>query len=66
MRMNDLRQVTAEPDRERYIEAHAFLGQLNRARPWISIQQYRTLRGQALAGDIEGAQKGLIKILKEV
>lgn len=67
MRMNDLRQVTAEPDRERYIEAHTFLGQLTRARlnKLVTAQQYRTLRGQALAGDIEGARKGLEKLTRE-
>lgn len=31
----------------------------------ITKQQKKTLRGQALAGDLEGAQKGLAKIKKE-
>lgn len=30
----------------------------------ISKQEHRTLRGQALKGDIEGALKGLNKLLK--
>lgn len=29
----------------------------------MTIQQYRTLRGQVLAGDAEGAMKGLRKLL---
>ena len=29
----------------------------------LTAQQYRTLRGQVLAGDPEGAMKGLQKIL---
>ena len=32
-------------------------------RPHLTAQQYRTLRGQVLAGDAEGARKGLRKIL---
>lgn len=28
-------------------------------------QQYRTLKGQCLAGDVEGAEKGLLKILRK-
>ena len=30
----------------------------------LTAQQYKTLRGQILAGDAEGAMKGLKKILK--
>ena len=32
-------------------------------RKFLSVQQYRTLRGQVLAGDDEGAMKGLSKIM---
>lgn len=35
----------------------------NRGR--LTQQQFRTLKGQVLAGDIAGAQKGLQKILKQ-
>ena len=31
--------------------------------PWLTGQQYRTLRGQILAGNDEAAMKGLQKIL---
>ena len=33
-------------------------------RQQLSVQQYRTLRGLVLAGDDEGALKGLRKILR--
>lgn len=33
------------------------------ARPHLSAQQYRTLRGQVLAGDPDGAMRGLRKLL---
>lgn len=35
----------------------------NRSR--LTPQQFRTLKGQVLAGDITGAQKGLQKLLKQ-
>lgn len=41
----------------------AFLEQLKDYRHLINKQQLKTLRGQALAGDVEGARKGLQKIL---
>ena len=37
--------------------------QLKGARHRLTAQQYRTLRGQVLAGDADGALKGLRKIL---
>lgn len=40
-----------------------FLEKLRECRKYLTIQQCRTLRGQALSGDVEGAMKGLIKIL---
>ena len=36
---------------------------LKAARNQLSAQQYRTLRGQVLAGDPDGAMKGLRKLL---
>ena len=41
----------------------AALLQIKGARPHLTPQQYRTLRGQVLAGDVDGALKGLRKIL---
>ena len=37
--------------------------QLKGARRHLTVQQYRTLRGQVLAGDPAGAMKGLRKLL---
>lgn len=31
----------------------------------LTKQQYRTIKGQLIAGDIEGANKGLNKLLKK-
>ena len=40
---------------------------LKACRDRLTVQQYRTLRGQVLAGDGEGAMKGLRKLLlKEI
>lgn len=39
------------------------LVQLKGARGHLTAQQYRTLRGQVLAGDSDGAMKGLRKLL---
>ena len=37
--------------------------QLKATRDRLSPQQYKTLRGQVLAGDADGAMKGLRKLL---
>lgn len=36
---------------------------LKGARPRLTQQQYRTLRGQVIAGDPDGAMRGLRKLL---
>ena len=41
-----------------------FLKQLKGKRHQLTPQQFRTIKGQALAGDLEGAQKGLNKLLQ--
>ncbi len=33
-------------------------------RRYLTRQQYRTIKGQAFAGDIRGAEKGLYKLLE--
>ena len=40
------------------------LYQLNTYRRALTKQQYKTLRGQILAGDAEGAARGLEKIME--
>lgn len=39
---------------------------LNRHRSRLTRQQYRTLKGQAVSGNIEGAAKGLLKLMKNM
>lgn len=39
------------------------LGHLRNAKRQLTRQQYLTLRGQVLAGDADGAMRGLQKIL---
>lgn len=43
---------------------HYLMKSLNVHKSKLTIQQYRTLKGQALSGDIDGAAKGLKTILK--
>lgn len=38
--------------------------QIKACRDWLTVQQYKTLRGQVLAGDGDGALKGLRKVLR--
>lgn len=40
------------------------LGHLRNAKPFLTRQQFLTLRGQILAGDPEGAMKGLERLKK--
>lgn len=44
------------------MEVSCFMKKLKTARPQLTKQQYRTLKGQALGGDVLGAQKGLAKL----
>jgi hypothetical protein len=39
------------------------LSQIKGARRHLTYQQYRTLRGQVLAGDTDGAMRGLRRLL---
>lgn len=38
---------------------------LKRARPALTLQQFRTIKGQILAGDSDGAMRGLERVLRE-
>ena len=42
------------------------LKKLNRVKAALSSHQYKTIRGQIIAGDLFGADKGLRKILPAV
>ncbi len=50
-------------DRAAYRRAAAFLGRLKYRRD-LTWMQWKTLRGQALSGDVEGAERGLERIMK--
>ena len=50
-------------DASLYLAANPFLTRLKSYDGQISKQEYRTLRGQALSGDVQGAEKGLQNIL---
>ena len=56
------------PRTEVYIEVvedmYNALKEIERTKSKLSKQQYKTLRGQCLAGDVEGALRGLEKILR--
>ena len=41
-----------------------FMKNLKRNKNRLTVQQFRTLKGQAVNGDIIGASKGLSKLLK--
>ena len=47
-----------------YLKAHFFLHKLKKCNSKLTWQEFKTLRGQALAGDVEGATKGLDVILR--
>lgn len=59
-----MQNLNVPEDAARFLKARLILAELrgeHRAGR-IDIQQYRTLRGQALAGDIDGAVRGLARI----
>ena len=50
---------------EAYLRAQPFMKRLGQVKDMMTVQQYRTLKGQALAGDLAGAEKGMLKVLGE-
>ena len=44
---------------------HQFVCQLKSCRGKLPSQTLRTLRGQALAGDVDGAVRGLTRLLEK-
>lgn len=51
-------------DRRAYKAAAPFLARIKVYRDALTWLQWKTLRCQALAGDIEGAERGLMKIIR--
>lgn len=47
-----------------YIEINSFVKSLKKYQNKLSKHQLKTLRGQALSGNLAGAKKGLIKLLR--
>lgn len=45
------------------VDTHSALGVLLSYKGYLPRQAYKTLKGQILAGDAEGAMKGLKKLL---
>jgi len=54
-----------EKDAMAWAQADRFVRDLRQYRNRLTIQQLRTIRGQALRGDIDGARKGLERALRE-
>lgn len=50
---------------ENYTAALRFIRELRQYRNRLTRQQIHTLRGQAIAGDVDGAVRGLGKLLLE-
>lgn len=46
-----------------YVRANDFLNRLRAHLDDVTRQEFKTLRGQALSGDIAGVEKGLQKIV---
>ena len=57
-------QGAPELARDIYARAAPFLNRLRGYRKILTFQQWRTLRGQALNGDLEGAERGLDVIIR--
>lgn len=53
-----------QKDAMAYSAAHQFLNDLRMYRDKLTPQELRTLKGQALSGDVHGATKGLAKLLQ--
>jgi hypothetical protein len=65
--MEKRQEMDVREDASRYLKARLILNDLrDKMRSGkISWQQYSTLRGQALAGDVDGAVKGLARVLRK-
>lgn len=57
-------ETSVPQDAQRYLKAREFLEKLRKYQNELDAQTYKTLRGQALNGDVQGAEKGLQCILR--
>ncbi len=46
------------------MELNIFMKKLKDSKAKLTMQQYRTLKGQALAGNVVAAEKGLMRLLE--
>lgn len=51
---------------EECLAIQGFMRRLNKHAKLLTRQEYTALRGQALSGDLEAAEKGFVKILERV
>lgn len=49
---------------QRYLYAKPFIDLLKKNARYLTGQQYRTLKGQAVTGDVAGAYRGLETLLR--
>jgi hypothetical protein len=59
-----LKQNVRKP--EEYLAIQGFMRRLNKHVKALTRQEYTALRGQALSGDLEAAEKGFAKILERM
>lgn len=58
------KKIPSRSDSRAYVMANSVLVLLKRHRDILTAQEYRTLKGLALHGDIEGAKKVLGTIIR--
>lgn len=46
-------------------QAAYLIGVMKGYKRYLSPQEYSTIKGQAIAGDVEGAKRGLTKLLRK-
>jgi putative heme degradation protein len=63
MNREDIATREIRSSAQSFLDAHKFLQLLRKHRNELSRQELETLRGQALHGDVDGANKGLDNIL---
>lgn len=57
-------ETAVAQDAQRYLKAREFLEKLRKVQNKLDTQTYKTLCGQALSGDVQGAEKGLQRIMR--
>lgn len=57
-------ETSVPQDAMRYLKAREFLEKLRKHQNELDAQVYRTLKRQAISGDVQGAEKGLERILR--